>query len=37
MGWKVYRYGKFIGIIESNYAWASKYWRTRPGCKLRPC
>jgi hypothetical protein len=27
--------GRWIGIIETNYAWASKYWATRKGCSLR--
>jgi hypothetical protein len=34
--WKVYKFGKFIGIIETNFVWASQYWESRSGCKLRP-
>ena len=34
--WEVFRNGRSLGIIESNYAFASKYWATRPGCELRP-
>jgi hypothetical protein len=28
--WKVMCGKKDIGIIETNYAWASKYWASRP-------
>ncbi len=33
--WKVYKSGKYIGIIESNYPWASAYWKKKstPGVK----
>lgn len=34
--WKVYKHGKFLGIIETNFAWASAYWAKRPNCKLVP-
>lgn len=34
--WKVYRGKKFLGIIETNFAWASAYWKTRKGCSLKP-
>ena len=27
--WRVYRNGRYIGITESNYAWASRYWSER--------
>ncbi len=29
MTWQVFMNGKFIGIEESNYPWASKYWASR--------
>ena len=31
MSWYVLKNGKFIGIIESNYPWASGYWAAQ--CK----
>jgi len=34
--WKVYRNGRFTGIVETNFAWASAYWSRRKGCKLVP-
>jgi hypothetical protein len=24
--WAVFKNGKYLGIKETNYAWASKYW-----------
>lgn len=27
--WKVYRNGKYLGIIETNHAWAKQYWSKR--------
>lgn len=27
--WKVYRNGKDLGIVESNYRYASQYWKSR--------
>lgn len=33
MQWKVYRGKRFIGIIESNFLWASRYW-TPKGYRL---
>jgi hypothetical protein len=27
--WRVLKNGKDLGIIESNYSWASNYWRGR--------
>jgi len=34
--WKVYRNSKFIGIIETNFPFASAYWSKRKGFKLVP-
>ena len=33
MKWKVTKRGKWIGIVETNYAWALAYWVPR-GYKL---
>lgn len=33
--WQVCRGSVWIGIVETNYAWAVKYWRPR-GFNLRP-
>lgn len=27
--WAVFMDGKYLGIVESNYTWASKYWSRR--------
>ena len=27
--WRVMKNGKFFGITETNYKWASKYWAAR--------
>jgi hypothetical protein len=29
MSWLVYRNGRHIGIVETNYAFASRYWAER--------
>ena len=29
MNYLVFKNGKFTGIIESNFPWASKYWASR--------
>ena len=34
--WKVYKNGKFLGVVETNWEWASKYWAGRKGCELVP-
>lgn len=35
MQWEVLYRGRWIGIVESNYAWARAFWLTRPGFALR--
>jgi hypothetical protein len=36
--YQVLKNGKFMGIIETNYVWASRYWaaRCRPGSPGHP-
>lgn len=34
--WKVYKNNKFLGIIETNFEFASEYWKNKKGCKLVP-
>jgi hypothetical protein len=29
--WKVLMDGKFLGIIETSYPWASQYWGNKTG------
>jgi hypothetical protein len=29
MSWRVFMNGKDLGIVESNFAWASVYWKSR--------
>jgi len=33
--YQVLKNGRFIGIVESNYVWASQYWaaQCRPGVR----
>lgn len=29
MSWRVHKNGKPLGIVESNFPWASQYWAER--------
>jgi len=29
IGYRVYLHSVFIGIVETNYQWAKKYWASR--------
>ncbi len=33
--WQVFKGNKFIGITESNYAYASKWWADYTSCTKR--
>ena len=33
--WEVLYRGRWIGIVESNLAWATGFWLSRPGFSLR--
>ena len=35
MRWEVIYRGRWIGIVESNLAWATAFWLSRPGFSLR--